>query len=103
MKCHQALIFSLAAHEQRKILYAIIGVLSKKSPVLESSNAAVDEFPGAGSVGGIAALIGVLFQGNHDLQLGLIDWLVGVSAVAPAHSHIAHRAVITTIATSKGE
>ena len=102
MGSHQDLIDRLAVNEQKRILYTIISILSKKTSTFDSSSAGVGDFTGAHAVRGISALVSVLVQGNNDLQISLVEWLVGVSAVAPAHSHIAHRAVILMIASNKG-
>lgn len=64
------LLPDLPSHEQRKVLYAIIRLVSKKLPSKESD---------LQYVGGLAALIEYLIADKDNLQENLVDWLTDVS------------------------
>ena len=99
----QALLYSLPAHEQKQILYALIEVLSKERLNPEVSSAEAKIQIRTQTQKGVAALLAAFITGNPDLQASLTDWLVNVSANAATQNHIAHRVVIVVVAKYSGQ
>lgn len=93
----------LSAHAQKTLLYSIIRILSEmhlsiKGPPQDSRREGQCR-----AIGGVAALIRAIVGDVQILQDYLVEWLVGVSAVAVGHVHIAHRAVTAALCSIPGE
>ena len=99
---YQTLINTLPTYEQKQVLYSLIGFLSKEKLMFELSRAGKRAPLEARAVQGVAAVIATLVEGNETLLASLVDWLIGVSAIAPAQSHLAHRAVIAVVGNKNG-
>ena len=99
---YQALASRLSTNEQRTLLYALIEVLSREKLSFGSSGAKAKNNDEVKVLRAVSALVAAIVDDSSNLQAGLVDWLVGLSAVAPAHSHDTHRAIIAVLAKSKG-
>jgi len=98
----RGLISRLPAHEQRTLIYTVIAVLSKRNSAFGSSIGNAEDQVELKALRGVPALITALVAHKHDLQVGLIDWLIGVSANATGQSHMTHRAVIVVVSNNNG-
>jgi len=96
------LIGKLPALEQKAILYSFIAVLSRRIPESSSSNGKVETQVKLKALRGVSAIIAGLVAHEYDLQVGLTDWLIGVSANAIGQSHMMHRAVIVVVSNDNG-
>lgn len=93
----QALIGKLPAHEQKLLLYSVIAILAKTKLASSSSDDEAKPMAMIKALGGVSSLIAALIAHRYDLQVGLTDWLIGVSASAVGQSHMIHRAVISVL------
>ncbi|KAL6715766.1 telomere binding protein [Lecanora helva] len=98
LRRYQALVGLLPPSEQKTFLYTLIEVLSKEKLQVGLSNDKANPPNDATMLAAVAALIAGIVDENTNLQADLSDWLVGLSAAAPAYSHLTHRAVIAVVA-----
>ena len=93
-----ALVGRLSVNEQKTLLYTLIEILSKE----QLSGAEAKNKNEAKILGAVSALVAAIVDGSSNLQASLADWLVGLSAVAPAYNHVTHRAIVAVLAKSEG-
>lgn len=98
----KALIGILAVHEKKAVLYTLLAVLSRRLPDVSYSNGKAGTQIDLKVLRGVSALVTALVDHDQNLQAGLTDWLVGVSANSTSQSHMMHRAVIVVVSNDNG-
>ena len=100
---YRALFSSLAMYEQKNALYTILRIISQKylpsSKDLQDNTVNMKE---SHAIGGLAAFVTMLMNGQAHIQECLIEWLAGSSGGSIGANGNARRAVIAAIASDFG-
>lgn len=81
----------LSSHEQKKVLYGVIRLVSRKLPSIEGDQQYID---------GLAALVEDLIGDKDSLQEALMDWMTDVAGENTGSDMNTRRGVLAALSSN---